>query len=69
MLDFLVKKMRPFFWRNASISIMRVHVVEALTNTDITMNQTLWVGLYPGMKYNHLDYIVQKLEEFFGVGF
>ena len=69
MLDFLVKKMRPFFWSNASISIMRVHVVEALTNTDITMNRTLWIGLYPGIKHSHLDYIGQKLEEFFGVGF
>ena len=46
---------------------MRVYVVEALTNTDITMNQTLWVGLYPGLKREHLDYTVQKLEEFFGM--
>ena len=47
--------------------MMRVHVVEALTNTDITMNLTLWIGLYPGLKNVHLDYAVQKLEEFFGV--
>ena len=61
--------MRPFFGRNASMPIMREHVVEALTNADVTMNQTFWIGLYPGMKYSHLDYIFQKLEELFGVEF
>lgn len=44
-------------------------VVGELTNTDITMNQTLWVGIYPGLGKEHLDYIAEKLEEFFGVGF
>ena len=44
-------------------------VIGELTNTDITMNQTLWVGLYPGLNNDHLDYMVCKLEEFFGVNF
>jgi CDP-6-deoxy-D-xylo-4-hexulose-3-dehydrase len=48
---------------------MRVYVVEVLTNTDITMDQTLRVGLYPGLNNVHLDFTVQKLEEFFGVNF
>ena len=56
-------------WRNALITIMRVYVIEALTHTDISMNQTLWVGLYPGLNNDHLDFTVQKLEEFFGVNF
>jgi CDP-4-dehydro-6-deoxyglucose reductase, E1 len=45
------------------------YIVIGLDNTDITMNRTFWVGLYPGLKRNHLDYMVQKLEVFFGVGF
>ena len=44
-------------------------IVGELTNTDITMNQTLWLGIYPGLGEEHLDYIAEKLEEFFGVGF
>lgn len=48
---------------------LEYRVVGELTNTDITMNQTLWVGLYPGLNNDHLDYTVQKLEEFFGLNF
>lgn len=44
-------------------------VVGELTNTDITMNQTLWLGIYPGLGQEHLDYIAEKFEEFFGVSF
>jgi len=40
-----------------------------LTNTDTVMNQTFWVGTYPGLEEDHLDYIAEALEEFFGVGF
>lgn len=48
---------------------LEYRVVGDLTNTDITMNQTLWLGIYPGLGKEHLDYIAEKLEEFFGVGF
>ena len=40
-----------------------------LINTDITMNQTLWLGIYPGLGTAQLDYIAEKMEEFFGVNF
>lgn len=40
-----------------------------LTNTDVVMNQTFWLGTFPGLTTDHLDYIVAKLEEFFGVNF
>ncbi|MFN7197585.1 MAG: lipopolysaccharide biosynthesis protein RfbH [Hylemonella sp.] len=40
-----------------------------LTNTDIVMNQTFWLGTFPALGEEQLDYIAEKLEEFFGVSF
>jgi CDP-6-deoxy-D-xylo-4-hexulose-3-dehydrase len=40
-----------------------------LTNTEVVMNQTFWLGVYPGLTTDHLDYIAVKIEEFFGLGF
>lgn len=40
-----------------------------LTNTDLVMNQTFWLGTFPGLTNEHLDYVVSKLEEFFGLNF
>ncbi len=38
-----------------------------LTKTDIVMNQTFWLGTFPGLSEPQLDYIVDKLEDFFGI--
>lgn len=40
-----------------------------LTNTDRVMNDTFWIGVFPGLTREMLDYTITKLEEFFGVGF
>ena len=40
-----------------------------LTNTEIVMNQTFWLGTFPALGQTELDYIAEKLEEFFGVNF
>ncbi len=40
-----------------------------LINTDIVMNQTFWLGVFPGLSYEQLDYVGEKLEEFFGLSF
>lgn len=44
-------------------------VVGDLTNTEITMNSTFWLGVQPALTFEHLDYVVYKLEEFFGLNF
>ncbi len=40
-----------------------------LTNTDIVMNQTFWLGVYPGLTNEQLDFVVEKIETFFGINF
>ena len=47
----------------------KYRIAGSLKNTDIIMEQTFWVGLYPGLQTEHLDYTVSKIEEFFGVNF
>lgn len=44
-------------------------VVGELTNTDIVMHNTFWIGIYPGLTKEMLDYVVSIIEEFCGVGF
>jgi CDP-6-deoxy-D-xylo-4-hexulose-3-dehydrase len=38
-----------------------------LVNTDRIMNDTFCIGLYPGLNESMLDFVGQKIEEFFGV--
>ena len=40
-----------------------------LANTDDIMNNTFWVGVYPGMSEEMLCFVVEKIEAFFGIGF
>lgn len=48
---------------------LEYRVASDLSNTDNTMNNTLWLGIYPGLGDEHFDFITEKLEEFFGVNF
>ena len=34
-----------------------------LTNTDRIMNDTFWVGVYPGMTDEMIDYMVETIRE------
>ena len=44
-------------------------VVGDLTHTDITMNHTFWVGVFPALDEERLDYIATQIEQFLGIGF
>jgi len=39
-------------------------IVGDLTNTDITMNKTLWLGIYPALGERQLDFISETIECF-----
>lgn len=41
-----------------------VRVVGDLTNTDIVMNRTFWVGVHPGLTTEMLDYVADSIREF-----
>jgi len=43
--------------------------IGALENTDTIMNMTFWVGIYPGLNNDQLDYVANRLEAYFGVNF
>ena len=38
-----------------------------LTNTDNVMNNTFWIGVYPGLNEPMLDYVCDKIEVFLGI--
>jgi CDP-6-deoxy-D-xylo-4-hexulose-3-dehydrase len=41
----------------------------SLERTDIVMNQTFWLGVWPGLKQAQLEYMAGHLETFLGVNF
>jgi len=40
----------------------RVH--GSLANSDTIMNQTFWIGVYPGLAEEHIGYVLQVIREF-----
>ena len=39
-------------------------IVGNLKNTDFIMNNTIWVGVYPGMTNEMLDFMIKKIKEY-----
>ncbi len=51
--------------RQPAYQNVRYRVVGELTNTDIVMNQTFWIGVYPGLTLPMLDYVIETFATFF----
>ncbi len=47
----------------------RYRVSGDLTNTDRVMNDTFWIGVYPGLTEAMLDYAATRIETFLGLNF
>jgi len=44
---------------------IKYRVSGSLINTDIIMSQSLWLGVYPGLGRDHMDFIIEKIREYF----
>ena len=40
-----------------------------LTNTDHVMNNSFWIGVYPGLTKQMLDFMVERIETYLGLNF
>ena len=40
-------------------------VIDELVNTDIVMNNSFWVGVYPGMTKEMIDYMISEISKLF----
>ena len=52
------------FTRQPALVNKRYRVAGELTNTDVIMNRTFFLGVYPGMTAEMLEYIDRTIEEF-----
>lgn len=55
--------------RQPSLSGRTFRVSGSLGNTDSIMNDTFWIGVHPALDDVRLDYVANRLETWFGVGF
>ena len=51
---------QPYFIDNK----IEYRVIGDLKNTDIVMNNTFWVGCYPGLNLEMLNYVLESFGEF-----
>ena len=48
---------------------MNYRVHDNLENTDYVMNNSFWIGLHPALTDEMLDFVVDKIESYFGLNF
>jgi CDP-6-deoxy-D-xylo-4-hexulose-3-dehydrase len=54
--------------RHPSFENVRFRSHGELSNTDFIMNNTFWIGVYPGLTDEMLEYVISKFRTFFNLG-
>lgn len=49
---------------NSPDQLARASALQSLPNTDIVMNRTFWLGIYPGLTEAHVRYIMESIRDF-----
>ncbi len=47
----------------------KYRIADDLGNTETILNQTFWLGVYPGLNEEMFAFVAEKMESFFGVNF
>ena len=42
----------------------KFRVIGDLKNTNTIMNNTFWIGLYPGLTHQELDFVTKEIKKF-----
>jgi CDP-6-deoxy-D-xylo-4-hexulose-3-dehydrase len=42
----------------------KYRIFKNLDNTDKVMKDSFWLGVYPGLNKNHLDYVIENIRQF-----
>ena len=42
----------------------KCRIIGDLKNTDKLMNDAFWIGVWPGLEKEHLDFVILKFKEF-----
>jgi CDP-6-deoxy-D-xylo-4-hexulose-3-dehydrase len=50
--------------RQPAYKNVEFRIVGDLKNSDTVMNQTFWIGVYPGLTTQMLDYVIESIGEF-----
>jgi CDP-6-deoxy-D-xylo-4-hexulose-3-dehydrase len=56
------------FTRQPAYQSLKMEIPYYLNDSDYIMNNTLWIGCHPSLSKEMLDYMVESLYQFFGIG-